>query len=168
MRKYKLVSCIGVAAALAIFLGPAEAPAQWNNSPYQPKFRGLPGGAGMSPGYRQVIISRELGDRQRYNFYRGASGELVEITRKGRNAFTVSPEGFPSSRNRLARTGFGYGASGSGRATYSVPLDGSANAVIGGWIRIVEGDAAYRVASVSVSATPIDSWISQLAAFEKH
>lgn len=165
MTRYSRIALLG--AAMAAFLLPQAAPAQWNNAPYQPKVRGIAGGVGISSGYKQVIISHELGSTQENNFYRGASGELLNIVREGHNAFVVSPDGFPSARPRLARTGFGYGFSAIGRGSYASPLSASSNAVISGWIGMVQEESAnYRMASVSVSATPIDSWIGQLSDFD--
>ncbi len=165
MIRYSRILLLG--AGMAAFLLPQAAPAQWNNAPYQPKFRGIAGTAGISPGYKQVIISRELGSTQEKNFYRNASGELVNIAREGRNAFVVSPDGFPTARPRLSRSGLGYGFSAVGRGSYASPLGASSNAVISGWIGMVQEETAgYRVASISVSATPIDSWIGQLSDFD--
>jgi len=164
MIRYSRIALLG--AVVAAILLPQAAPAQWNNAPYQPKLRGIAGGIGISPGYKQVIISRELGNRQEKNFYRSASGDLLDVAREGRNVFVISPDGFPTSRDRLARTGFGYGFSTLGRGSYASPLGVSSNAVISGWIGMVQESASYRVASISTSITPIDSWIGQLSDFD--
>lgn len=164
MIQYSRIALLG-AMVVAIFL-PQAAPAQWNNVPYQPKLRGVADGIGISSGYKQVIISRELGNMQEKNFYRSTSGDLLDVAREGHNAFVISPNGFPTSRDRLVRTGFGYGFSTLGRSSYASPLSVSSNAVISGWIGMVQESAGYRVASISTSVTPIDSWIGQLSDFD--
>lgn len=173
MRQKILSLAAGLALVLVLPL--AEAAAQWNNTPYQPAFRGAAGGAGMSPGYRQVIIQDRLSDRMsRNNLYRLPSGALATVVQERDQAFVLGADGLPAVRaGRVSDlSGFGYGGGsfghGVGRATtrpaagvWTYALRSSATGAFNGWWPILtarDGSGAHG----AVAATPIDGWIGQL------
>lgn len=154
--------------ALALLLFPlGEAQAQWNNAPYQPSFRGPGGGVGMSPGYRQIIILDRLSDGiSRNNWFRGPSGQLVDIQRQDGQAFVVSPEGFPvGPRRSITRSGgFGYAGLEAGiPSSYrqsSWQAQSHASIAFDGWWPMVAG--VETLGGRGYSSSPINGWISQL------
>lgn len=168
MKNLWSVALLAATVALAVPSGGAEA--QWNNAPYQPSFRGLSSGVGMSPGYRQVIILDRLNDSvSRNNLHRLPSGQLSNIIREDGQAF-LSVDGLPLGPDRAITrsSGFGYGGSGSYlggyggsfRTTAAYRSGLHASIAFNDWWPIVA--QSPRAAAPGLSSSPIDGWISQL------
>ncbi|HEY4134312.1 MAG TPA: hypothetical protein VGO34_03770 [Alphaproteobacteria bacterium] len=151
----------GAAVALFLLCLSQAASAQISNQPFA--FGGNPGagvpgtsGLGMSPAYREVILERKLlGRSTSNNFIRGADGSLVNVERKGDQAYArpvTTP--FAASQSSFSLSGFGYGGSGGGsvdllRAAIARPTDPAS-------------EDMPAVAGTAPGAVPINSWIMQL------
>lgn len=153
-------------AALACFGGQA-AQAQAGNLPYQS------GNAGMSSGARQAILNARLLGSTPRNLVRGADGSLLDVSRRGSQAFLRSPEtgailrGGSPSRGWSTGLGTGLGWGGLGSA-YSGALSyrsrGSSADSMMQWISMLDLGSSRSYAgglSAGESASPIDQWTAQ-------
>jgi hypothetical protein len=157
----KLASTVtGIATALIVFSISQAASAQVGNQPYA--FGGRIGanvGAGsaspgMSSAYREIILERRLlGRSTSNNFIRGADGSLVNIERKGDQAF-ARPVTSPFS---ASQSGFALGIGG-----YS--SDSGSAGLLRAAIRPTEAptEDMPAVFGTAPGAVPINSWIMQL------
>jgi hypothetical protein len=156
----KLASTVtGIATALIVFSISHAANAQVGNQPYA--FGGRIGanvgaGAGVSPGmssaYREIILERELQGRStKNNFIRGVDGSLVNIDRKGDQAFARPP----TSPYISSQSSFSLGIGG---------YDSGSAGLLRAAIRPTEAptEDMPAVFGTAPGAVPINSWIMQL------
>lgn len=102
-------SVFALCAALAVgFAFPSGAYAQLMGSqPYQPSVGRSGAGFGMSPAYREAILNQKLLGRQSNPLVRGTDGRLLDVERRGDQAFVREPErrfvlsALPSQRGDL-------------------------------------------------------------------
>src|SRR5690606_3946606 len=121
----------------------------------------------MSPGYRQIIILDRLSDGiSRNNWFRGPSGQLVDIQRQDGQAFVVSPEGFPvGPRRSITRSGgFGYAGLEAGiPSSYrqsSWQAQSHASIAFDGWWPMVAG--VETLGGSGYSSYPFNGWVSRI------
>lgn len=153
-------------ATLALSGGAAHA--QAGNLPYQS------GGAGISSGARQAIMNARLLGSRPSNLVRDGNGGLLDVSRRGNQAFLYSPgDGafLPGARpGRGWATGLGTGlgwglfAANGGLASYYGRSNHPADSMMQ-WIAML-GPGLGRISTeglspVSSSATPLDLWIEQ-------
>jgi hypothetical protein len=165
-----------VAFALAALMS-SEAQAQlMGNAPYQPTFGSGRGGGsfGMSPAYRQAILNAQLLGQQSNPLVRDRNGFLLDVDRRGSQAFLRAPASpfLPASGAAIgisaAGVGFGFGTTaGAGAglyatAGYGAALDGNRL----NWIAMLDASPnEWPWSGVSASATtpaPLNVWIAQL------
>lgn len=144
-----------IAGFLSSTSRPAEA--QLNNQPFSFQRGGPANGVGMSGAYRQILLERKLSGRSTANnFIRGIDGSLVNVERRGDQAF-----GRPQTAPYIAASGFF--ASGSDRFGFN---DGSISRGAGGLLSIpssAAGDDMPAIYGPAAGAVPINSWIQLLA-----
>lgn len=156
---------LAVVTAMILVGGMAPAAAQMNNLPYQGSVRS--GGFGMSLGHRQAILERELLGRTGNPIIRGANGALLEVERRGSQAFVRSRSDsfLPAARLGARSSGFGWGgntASGGYNTTRGLSAGGGSLF----WIGMLAEPAGQLpwsgLMTGSSFATPIDTWIGQI------
>lgn len=161
---------LGVALGTLVLTG-ASALAQ-SNQPYRPG-----GGTGLSIGARQAIINERLFGSRPTALIRSPGGLLFGIQRENNQALLQSPEGgafLPGTRpNSRWPTGLGTGlgwggASFGGGAFYAGSAGlGTSGVSLTTWISMLPsggiGSGQGNRLAVGNTATPIDSWIRQLA-----
>lgn len=160
MRTYWLA----LTAAMALAGGMVPAAAQMNNLPYQGSVRS--GGFGMSLGHRQAIIDRELFGRTGNPLIRGVDGALLEVERRGSQAF-VRPRTdtfLPQDRLGTRSAGLGWGAQAAGASFASQGLIAGGGSLF--WISMLSepgGQLPWSgLTTGSTFSTPIDLWIWQI------
>lgn len=160
-----------VLGAAAFMAGPITALAQAGNLPYQS------GNAGLSYGGRQAILNAKLLNSRPRNLVRGSDGSLLDVSRRGSQAFLRSPETgaiLPGGSPRRGwSTGLGTGLGWGGMASaYSGALgyrsgrsgrSGAAGESIMQWISMLDTGSRGSYAGVSIgeSESPIDQWTGQ-------
>jgi hypothetical protein len=131
---------------------PLTAIAQFNNQPFSFQRSGPATGVGMSSAYRQIILERQLTGRSAANnFVRGLDGGLVNVERRGDQAFGRPVAAPYSASQSLFSLGGGGGLSlapGASPARPSATLNEDMPALFGG----------------APGTVPINSWIQQLSA----
>lgn len=165
-RPARLLGPIFFAAAL--LAGATAAQAQAGNLPYQS------GGAGISTGARQAILNARLLGSTPRNLVRGPDGSLLDVSRRGSQAFLRSPEtgailpgGSPGRGwSTGLGTGLGWGglASAYGGALSQRYARGSSAESMMQWISMLDmGSGRSYSGGFSVSETggPIDQWTGQ-------
>lgn len=143
------------------------AQAQAGNLPYQS------GNAGISAGARQAILNARLLGSTPRNLVRGPDGSLLDVSRRGSQAFLRSPEtgailrGGSPSRGWSTGLGTGLGWGGLGSA-YSGALSyrsrGSSADSMMQWISMLDmGQGRYYGSGLPAgeSGSPIDQWTGQ-------
>lgn len=153
--------------ATFFFAGATAVQAQAGNLPYQS------GGAGLSYGGRQAILNAKLLNSRPKNLVRGSDGSLLDVSRRGSQAFLRSPETgaiLPGGSPRRGwATGLGTGLGWGGMAgAYSGALGNSyARAGAGEsmmqWISMLGmgPSRSYGGFAISESESPIDQWTGQ-------
>ena len=158
----------GILALGLTVLGNTAVMAQSNNSPIAFGVGG--GNAGISLGHRQAILNSKLLGQRPNALVRGPSGGLLEIDRRGRNAFVRIPgDGafLPGVRpNQGWGTGLGTGLGWNliSFSTGGVIRNQSAQS-LNSWISLVPSDPegqAIGYYGTGNDSTPIDAWIMQL------
>lgn len=164
------VRLMGAAAvAAALFLGGAtSAHAQAGNLPYQS------GSAGFSYGGRQAILNAKLLNSRPKTLVRGSDGSLLDVSRRGSQAFLRSPETgaiLPGGSPRRGwatglGTGLGWGGMASaygGALSYRYGGSGAAGDSLMQWISMLDMGSGrfYGGVSISESGSPIDQWTGQ-------
>ena len=149
------------------FLSSVPALAQ-SNLPYQA------GGAGMSLGYRQAILNDHLLGSRPSALVRGPGGELLDVERRGRQAFLRSPDSGAFLTGARPRNkwptglGTGLGWSGAFRAGSSGSYSSRtwhASDSLTHWIAMIPSNAgqSYNNGQSSVGgSSPINIWIQML------
>lgn len=145
--------------------GMVPAAAQMNNQPYQGSIRS--GGFGMSLGHRQAILDRELLGRTGNPVVRDRNGALLEVERRGAQAFVrLRDDSFlPADRLGVRSSGFGYvGVASSGGYSAARGLLAGGGSLF--WIGMLAEPGSQvpwsGVTAGSSYATPINSWIAQI------
>lgn len=159
------VRYLALVAAMVLAGYAVPAAAQMNNLPYQGSARS--GGFGMSLGHRQAILDRELRGRSSNPLVRGANGQLLEVERRGSQAFVRSRSDafFPAARLGARVSGLGWGGQAAGGSSYA-----ARGLIAGGgslyWIGMLAepgGQLPWSgLTAGSTFATPIDTWIAQI------
>lgn len=156
---------LALATAMIVVGGIVPATAQMNNQPYQGSIRS--GGFGMSLGHRQAIIDRELFGRTGNPLVRDQNGALLEIERRGAQAFVRSRDDAFLPADRLGSRSIGFGFNGQAASGVVIAPQGL---IAGGsslfWIGML-GEPGNQlpwsgVTAGSTYATPINSWIAQI------
>lgn len=130
---------------------PHAAQAQLNNQPFSFS-RGGGSGVGMSPAYREITMERKLlGRSTANNFIKGVDGSLVNVERKGDQAF-----GRPTSAP--------YAAS---QSNFALGIGGASMDIGAGQPRAsLRGETANEdmpaLFGTAPAAVPINGWIYQL------
>lgn len=170
IRVFSPVRLMGAAAvATVLFLGGAtNAHAQAGNLPYQS------GGVGLSFGGRQAILNAKLLNSRPKNLVRGSDGSLLDVSRRGSQAFLRSPETgaiLPGGSPRRGwatglGTGLGWGGMASaygGALGYRHGGSGGAADSLMQWISMLDmgPGRSYGGVSISESGGPIDQWTGQ-------
>jgi hypothetical protein len=163
------VRLLGVAVLGAAFFlaGVTTAQAQAGNLPYQS------GSAGLSYGGRQAILSAKLLNSRPRNLVRGVDGSLLDVSRRGSQAFLRSPETgaiLPGGSPRRGwatglGTGLGWGGMASaysGALSYRYGRSSGADSMMQ-WISMLDMglSQSYAGLSISESESPIDQWTGQ-------
>lgn len=158
----KLILALGIA-----LLSSAPVLAQ-SNMPYQ-----AAGGVGISLGYRQAILNDRLLGSRPSALVRGPSGELLDVERRGSQAFLRSPDSgafLPGARPNSGwptglGTGLGWsGTSLTGNSVRYIGARGMSDSVTS-WIAMLPADneqAYWGGLRSDGGATPMDIWIRQL------
>jgi len=169
-RVFGPVRLMGAAVvASVLFLGGAtSAYAQAGNRPYQS------GSAGLSYGGRQAILNAKLLNSRPKNLVRGSDGSLLDVSRRGSQAFLRSPETgaiLPGGSPRRGwatglGTGLGWGGMASaygGALGYRYGGSGSGGESLMQWISMLDmgPGRSYVGVSISESESPIDQWTGQ-------
>lgn len=161
---------LGAAVLGATFFltGATAVQAQAGNLPYQS------GSAGLSYGGRQAILNAQLLNSRPKNLVRGSDGSLLDVSRRGSQAFLRSPEtgailpGGSPRRGWATGLGTGLGWGGmtsaySGGLGYRHARAGGAGEAMMHWISMLDMDPgrSYGGFSISESGSPIDQWTGQ-------
>ena len=174
MTSRYIVSALALAAALVTCV-PASQAQLMGTAPYQPFSRsggGGVGGVGMSLGYRQAILEAELRGQRSNPLIRDQSGFLLNIERRGSQAFVTAPDQpfLPGQRGggfSVAVGGVGLGWSGGTSGGFSYYVAGPAEG--GGfpaWIAMLDKPANELpwsgLTAAAIRPTPLNVWIGQL------
>lgn len=154
------------ALAIAVLLASAMTPAhaQFNNQPYQGSLRA--GGFGMSFGHRQAILERELFGRQSNPLVRGPGGELLEIERRGSQAFvrTRDTSFLPARGFDPTSGGLGWGNQSAGASSVVLRAGLATPSLF--WLGMLDEPARAApwsgLTSGATVGAPVDTWIRQL------
>lgn len=161
MRAALSTACLTILIFAGLLLSiSSPAKAQLNNQAFSFQRGGPANGVGMSGAYRQLLLERKLAGRSTANnFIRGLDGSLVNVERRGDQAF-----GRPQIAPYIAASGFS--ASGSDR--FGFRAEGSASRGAGGLLPLPSGAAGDDMPAIygpAPGAVPINSWIQLLANF---
>lgn len=159
-RLFSAAFCVAMFAMAGA--GPVQA--QAGNLPYQS------GGVGISYGARQALLNARLLDSRPRNLVRGPDGSLLDVTRRGNQAFLRSPQtgavlpGGGPGRGWATGLGTGLGWGGgsgaySGALSYRYAPGGSAGSMMQ-WISMLDFSAGRSYGDgLSDAGGPIDLWI---------